>query len=150
MTTATLRADSIREQRDSCPSLLHDSSYAYRRTGCTCPAAKAAEAARKRKYDARRTRPGITSADVLRRYHQPGVPHFFTNPARGCANVDPDIFFPHPSGLAREARAICADCPFQQECRDWAIDTSQIHGVWGGTLPSQRLPEVLRRQGVAA
>jgi WhiB family redox-sensing transcriptional regulator len=61
-----------------------------------------------------------------------------------CAAVeDPDLFFPISSGgpgLLQEnaARAVCARCPVAESCLQWALDTRQDHGVWGGTNPDER------------
>jgi WhiB family redox-sensing transcriptional regulator len=60
-----------------------------------------------------------------------------------CADYDPDLFFPVGSGgpairQALRAKAICAQCPVRLECLDWAIDTGQPHGVWGGLDEHER------------
>lgn len=51
-----------------------------------------------------------------------------------CAQVDPDVMFPHPSDRAglNAARQVCAGCPVIAECRAFAVRTGQKHGVWGG------------------
>jgi len=36
------------------------------------------------------------------------------------------------------AKAICARCPIQQACLDYALDASPIQGVWGGTTEAER------------
>jgi WhiB family transcriptional regulator, redox-sensing transcriptional regulator len=49
-----------------------------------------------------------------------------------------DLFFPDVDddgveiGSTSEARAICAVCPFQIECADFAITTKQEYGIFGG------------------
>lgn len=35
------------------------------------------------------------------------------------------------------ALALCAACPFVDECRDWAL-THDVYGVWGGTTDADR------------
>lgn len=35
------------------------------------------------------------------------------------------------------ALALCAACPFLDECRDWAL-THDVYGVWGGTTEADR------------
>jgi WhiB family redox-sensing transcriptional regulator len=42
------------------------------------------------------------------------------------------------------AKSICALCPVQAECLDFAITSNQEFGVWGGTAEEER--RVLRRQ----
>lgn len=64
-----------------------------------------------------------------------------------CRNMDPEIFFidadadadfPNPVALAA-----CDRCPIQAACLNWAMETNERNGVWGGTTPRQR--EKLRR-----
>jgi WhiB family redox-sensing transcriptional regulator len=67
----------------------------------------------------------------------------------GCRATDPDLFFPvSVSGrsLAQvtEAKAICAACPVRRECLAFAIETGQVHGIWGGLTEEERR-QVLRR-----
>lgn len=42
--------------------------------------------------------------------------------------------------LAREARAkaICAGCPVMAECRSYALEIREPHGVWGGMSETER------------
>ena len=60
-----------------------------------------------------------------------------------CEQV-PNVFFPEDSyangteyrqslNLAKE---ICARCPLQKECRDYAVSAKEQYGVWGGYVPS--------------
>lgn len=52
-----------------------------------------------------------------------------------CMGADPDLWFPPPNGgqkQARQARAICADCPVRTECLAYAINQRIGHGIWGG------------------
>ena len=57
---------------------------------------------------------------------------------RACADAEPEIFFPiHRVGY-RKAIAVCHTCPGRDECLDWALETRQAFGVWGGTTPEQR------------
>ena len=63
--------------------------------------------------------------------------------AAACRSADPDLFFPiSDSGPAREqaakAKAICATCRVRRECLAFALQTGQIHGIWGGTTEHQR------------
>lgn len=55
-----------------------------------------------------------------------------------CASADPDLFFPGPGGDASLARVICRTCPVRRMCLDYAIETRQKFGVWGGMTESQR------------
>ena len=63
--------------------------------------------------------------------------------AAACRSADPDLFFPiSDSGPAREqaakAKAICATCRVRRECLAFALQTGQIHGIWGGTTEHER------------
>lgn len=58
-----------------------------------------------------------------------------------CQDADLDIFFPSVKGSSREARAakqICADCPVQAECLDYALAHGEKYGIWGGTTEKER------------
>lgn len=71
-----------------------------------------------------------------------------------CLEADPDLFFPRgtdPTSLADQERAtkICARCPVMEACRQWALDTRQEHGVWGGLTAKER-HNLRRRQARAA
>lgn len=47
-----------------------------------------------------------------------------------CRDIaDPDVFW---SSHGRRAQVICAACPVRQQCYDYAIETKQRHGVFGG------------------
>jgi len=69
--------------------------------------------------------------------------------ARGaCRHADPELFFPvAPAGsaLAQLARAkkVCARCPVRTPCLEFALETGQDFGVWGGTSEQER--RVMRR-----
>jgi len=70
-----------------------------------------------------------------------------------CRSVDPDLFFPVGStGLALEqigdAKAVCALCPVNEPCLEYALATNQDSGVWGGTSEEER--RALRRQWLRA
>ena len=53
-------------------------------------------------------------------------------------------FFPERGQSGMEAKAICAVCPVQQPCLEFALSSDVSCGVWGGTTESER--RVLRRQ----
>ncbi|MCX2924000.1 WhiB family transcriptional regulator [Streptomyces sp. NEAU-W12] len=60
-----------------------------------------------------------------------------------CRDEDPDLFFPiGTSGPAllqtEQAKAVCRHCPVQQQCLDWAMESGQSLGVWGGTSETER------------
>ncbi|HMD92138.1 MAG TPA: WhiB family transcriptional regulator [Trebonia sp.] len=64
--------------------------------------------------------------------------------AGACLSADPDLFFPVATGIAagREAvraQRVCAGCQVRQECLDFAMRNGEMHGIWGGTTPDERL-----------
>lgn len=37
-----------------------------------------------------------------------------------------------------EAKAICSACPVLDVCRDFALETHELYGVWGGLTEAER------------
>jgi WhiB family redox-sensing transcriptional regulator len=68
-----------------------------------------------------------------------------------CLGEDPELFFPvGTTGRAldqiEQAKTVCKQCPVAQECLDWALDTNQDAGIWGGTSEEERRTIRRRRQ----
>ena len=63
----------------------------------------------------------------------------------------PSYFEKRGEKLAREAVAkrICAVCPVRQACLDYALETREGHGVWGGLNETERRA-ILKRQALEA
>ncbi|MCW2900007.1 MAG: whiB [Streptosporangiaceae bacterium] len=66
-----------------------------------------------------------------------------------CLTRDPELFFPigttgPAAQQADSAKRICALCPARIECLEYAIETGQDFGVWGGLDEDERRD--LRRQ----
>ena len=64
--------------------------------------------------------------------------------AGACVSADPDLFFPVSGtgkGAAQAARAcqICAGCPVRRQCLEFALETGEMEGIWGGTTPDERI-----------
>ncbi|MET9954514.1 WhiB family transcriptional regulator [Streptomyces sp. NPDC006339] len=60
-----------------------------------------------------------------------------------CKDEDPELFFPigttGPALLQiEEAKAVCRRCPVMERCLQWALESGQEHGVWGGTDEEER------------
>ncbi|HEY2077020.1 MAG TPA: WhiB family transcriptional regulator [Streptosporangiaceae bacterium] len=60
-----------------------------------------------------------------------------------CRSADPDLFFPVSAARAglsdvASAKAVCASCAIRRRCLEYALDTRQEHGVWGGTSEDER------------
>ncbi len=67
-----------------------------------------------------------------------------------CRDEDPELFFPiGTSGPAllqiEQAKAVCRRCPATSECLQWALDSGQDAGVWGGMSEEER--RALKRRG---
>ncbi|MFZ3562811.1 WhiB family transcriptional regulator [Streptomyces sp. BH097] len=60
-----------------------------------------------------------------------------------CRNEDPELFFPiGETGPAlfqiEEAKAVCRRCPVMEQCLQWALESGQDSGVWGGLSEAER------------
>ena len=69
-----------------------------------------------------------------------------------CRDTDPELFFPiGTTGLALvaidRAKQVCAACEVRVECLDFALETNQDSGIWGGLSEEER--RTIRRQWVA-
>lgn len=60
-----------------------------------------------------------------------------------CAEVDPDLFYPEIGNSYAPSR-VCTGCEVRQQCLDWAVDTHQEFGIWGGL--GRRARQRYRRQ----
>lgn len=59
---------------------------------------------------------------------------------------DPEAMFPGTSNAdIEEAKRICRRCPVIDQCGQWALDTRQAYGVWGGLSSGDR-DNILRRK----
>jgi WhiB family redox-sensing transcriptional regulator len=60
-----------------------------------------------------------------------------------CRDSEPNLFFPIGStGPAVDqidaAKAICVQCSVREECLNYALETNQEAGVWGGYAEDER------------
>jgi WhiB family redox-sensing transcriptional regulator len=68
-----------------------------------------------------------------------------------CRDEDPELFFPiGTTGPALhqidDAKAVCRRCDVTADCLDWALETGQDAGVWGGLSEDER--RALKRRSV--
>jgi WhiB family transcriptional regulator, redox-sensing transcriptional regulator len=71
-----------------------------------------------------------------------------------CRGPEAALFFaptvpePRPERDSREgrAKAICATCPVQSECLEYALSIREPHGIWGGLNELERRL-ILERSG---
>ncbi len=47
-------------------------------------------------------------------------------------------FFPSRGEDPRPAKRVCVECPVREECLQWALDTKEAHGIWGGLSERER------------
>jgi WhiB family redox-sensing transcriptional regulator len=45
----------------------------------------------------------------------------------------------HNHVLGEYAKKVCAECPVEEQCLEWALQNDEQHGIWGGTTPKQRM-----------
>jgi WhiB family transcriptional regulator, redox-sensing transcriptional regulator len=72
-----------------------------------------------------------------------------------CRGEDPALFFgpnrfePKRERLEREAAAkeVCATCPAVRACREHALESGEMYGVWGGLGESDRRALLHQRGG---
>lgn len=65
-------------------------------------------------------------------------PHF--DGTQACQNPTPAAAAAFSGAVGADpapALALCAACPFTDECRDWSL-THDVFGVWGGTTEDDR------------
>lgn len=60
-----------------------------------------------------------------------------------CKDTDPELFFPvGTTGGAlvqiEEAKVVCDQCAVRDACLEFAIETNQDWGIWGGTSEDER------------
>jgi WhiB family redox-sensing transcriptional regulator len=72
-----------------------------------------------------------------------------------CQTADPELFFPVAGAGAAlaeiaRAKAVCGRCPVREQCLDYAIESGQAHGVWGGTTVDERRAIAARRRRTVA
>jgi WhiB family redox-sensing transcriptional regulator len=65
-----------------------------------------------------------------------------------CAQTDPESFFPEKGGSVREPKRVCRACGVRAECLEYALETGQQFGIWGGL--SERERRRLKRASAAA
>ena len=66
-----------------------------------------------------------------------------------CREVHPSTFFPSDGVGVEAARRICAECPVQALCLEYALRNRIDHGVWGGASERERR-RILRQRRLAA
>lgn len=60
-----------------------------------------------------------------------------------CLSADPELFFPNGSTgdharQAAVAKRLCMSCPVRVACLEFALESRQDFGVWGGLTEEER------------
>jgi WhiB family redox-sensing transcriptional regulator len=70
-----------------------------------------------------------------------------------CNGQDTGIFFDHEDTRGEKratslaaARSICAQCTIRTACLDYAVETTQAFGVWGGLTAAERSEIIVAKQ----
>lgn len=68
-----------------------------------------------------------------------------------CSGYPNTLFFPASDGadenVVEKAKKVCGVCPVADECLEYALETNQRSGIWGGTTEKER--KSLRRKWLA-
>jgi WhiB family redox-sensing transcriptional regulator len=59
-------------------------------------------------------------------------------PGALCRHQDPALWFPGRGQSFELAKAVCRACPAKAACLDWAMQSGERDGVWGGASPDER------------
>lgn len=55
-----------------------------------------------------------------------------------CRWVEPELFYPISDADAASAKLVCSTCTVRQRCLDFALDSREFEGVWGGLTGNER------------
>ena len=55
-----------------------------------------------------------------------------------CLDHHPELWYSDRGDAANAAKQICASCPVKALCLQWAIETSEPDGIWGGRTFKER------------
>jgi len=115
------------------------------------PPADPARAARRLERDRKSQRARRARRNPSRRPGPRTVPPVLA--AAACKGEDPELFFGPPAEFVTtrqqreaKAKAICARCPARAECLEFALDTGEAYGIWGGTSEDDRRALIRQRR----
>ncbi|MFE3429876.1 WhiB family transcriptional regulator [Streptomyces sp. NPDC059171] len=49
-----------------------------------------------------------------------------------CQQTDPKAYYPEAGDSGTTAKQTCLNCPVRRACLDYAVDSRQRWGIWGG------------------
>jgi len=67
-----------------------------------------------------------------------GFPRWGRQAACADDEVDAAIFFPESESESEQAVRVCRGCRVRLTCLEFALDTDQRYGIWGGATPLER------------
>lgn len=70
-------------------------------------------------------------------------PDYSWRDSAACRNVNAEFFFPVGSASGAQdmidnAKAVCQACPVGRACLEYALNTNQEAGIWGGLAEDER------------
>ena len=65
-----------------------------------------------------------------------------------CAETDPEVFFPEKGGSTKAAKQVCKACIVRDDCLEWALETGERFGIWGGLSERERR-KLTKKQALA-
>src|SRR5262249_48418650 len=91
-------------------------------------------------------------SEVRGQVAMPPRPSWAWQDAAACRGKDIVLFFgpdgerqPERENRERKAKAVCASCPVQAECLNYAVSRPEKYGTWGGLNEGERASERRRR-----
>jgi len=63
-----------------------------------------------------------------------------------CQGLDAEIFYPENEDHAEFALSVCGQCAVRIACLDYALDTREQQGVWGGATARDRRKMLRQRR----
>ena len=66
-----------------------------------------------------------------------------------CHGLDPQAFYPETDEEAETAKQVCAVCPVQGACLEYALARREKEGVWGGCTERDRRRIIRQRRRTA-
>ncbi len=66
-----------------------------------------------------------------------------------CRGLEPGIFYPDDGDEALEAKSVCAECSVRVACLEFALQSREKSGVWGGATERERRRMIRQRRRTA-
>lgn len=76
----------------------------------------------------------VLTAEAIRRFLLADEPWRERAKCRGMGAEGIKIFFPYRGESKKPAKALCARCPVQKQCDEYAERTNSTYGIWGGRM----------------